>query len=206
MCGGRQAGASGRVRGGGASAGELRAYARSKLPEYMVPAAYVHLPSLPLTPSGKVDRNALPEPEAKRGAFVAPRTAMEETVASVWGRLLGLERVGAEDHFFELGGHSLLATQVVSRLRAALGVDLPVRVLFEAPTVAELAARLETMQSRAPAVPIVPVMRDQTLLASFAQQRMWLLEQLEPGGSAYNVPLFVRLRGALDVGARWRGA
>ncbi|MFL5356299.1 amino acid adenylation domain-containing protein [Archangium sp.] len=183
----------------------LKAFLKESLPEYMVPSAFVRLEAFPLTPSGKVDRKSLPAPELEGSAqegFVAPRTPMEELVAGTWAPLLGLRRVGAHDHFFELGGHSLLATRVVSRLREVLRVDLPVRVLFEAPTVAELAHRLESMPggprgSQPP--PLVPMRADGAPPLSFAQQRLWFLEQLAPGGFAYNLPFVTRLKGQLDV-------
>ncbi|MGZ3461586.1 MAG: AMP-binding protein, partial [Archangium sp.] len=190
-------------------AGALRTFLKPKLPEYMVPSAFVRLDNLPLTPNGKVDRKALPAPEAEvagaeREGYVAPRTAMEQVVAGIWAPLLKQQRVGAQDNFFELGGHSLLAAQVATRLREALRVELPVRVLFEAPTVVELAARLEAMSggqqdSRLP--PLVAVGREGALPLSFAQQRMWFIEQLEPGGFTYNVPYAMRLKGQLDVAA-----
>ena len=129
---------------------ELRQFLRNSLPEPMIPSAYVVLEALPLTPNGKVDREALPAPEgglARPVALsVAPRGPVEEAVASVWGTVLGLDRVGAHDGFFDIGGHSLLATQVVSRLREAFGVEIPLRALFEAPTVAGLAERIEAMR------------------------------------------------------------
>src|SRR5262249_34948225 len=129
---------------------DLRRWLMGLLPEYMVPSAFVSLEALPLTPNGKVDRQALPDPGQARlsgGAdFVPPRGPIEELIASGWGSLLGLERVGAHDNFFDLGGHSLLATQVVSRLRDALGVEIPLRALFEAPTVASLAEQIESMR------------------------------------------------------------
>jgi acyl carrier protein len=123
---------------------ELRSFLKAKLPEYMVPSAFVVLDALPLTPNGKIDRRSLPAPDYQSrpelgGAFVAPRTPVEETLASIWAEVLGIERVGIHDDFFELGGHSLLATRVVSRVREAFQVELPLRSLFEKPTVAELA-------------------------------------------------------------------
>lgn len=121
---------------------ELRRFLMEKLPEYMIPSAFVHLDALPLMSNGKVNRRALPAPEVARpdleGTFVAPRTSVEEVVAGLWAKVLGLEQVGIHDNFFELGGHSLLATQVIFRVRDTFQVDLPLRSLFEAPTVAEL--------------------------------------------------------------------
>ncbi|WP_146210353.1 non-ribosomal peptide synthetase, partial [Vitiosangium sp. GDMCC 1.1324] len=182
----------------------LRTFLKERLPEYMVPSAFVSLEAFPLTPSGKVDRKALPvlEVEATRDEFVAPRTPLEEVVAGIWAPLLGLKRVGARDNFFDLGGHSLLATQVASRLRELLRVDVPVRMLFEVPTVAELAARLSLTQTGTLApesLPLVPMPREGTLPLSFAQQRLWFIEQFAPGGFAYNLPYVTRLKGSLDV-------
>ncbi|MGZ3460494.1 MAG: condensation domain-containing protein, partial [Archangium sp.] len=183
--------------------GSLRTFLKQTLPEHMVPSAFVRLEKLPLTPNGKVDRKALPAPEgAERKEYVAPRTELERVVADTWAPLLKQRRVGAQDHFFELGGHSLLATQVVSRLREVLKVELPVRALFEAPTVAELAARLESAQEPAPglrAPPLVAGPRDGELPLSFAQQRLWFMDRLEPGSSLYNLPVVLRLEGPLDV-------
>src|SRR6185503_18826295 len=175
-------------------------------PEYMVPFAFVQLERLPLTPNGKVDRRALPAPDALSlvagAGFVAPRTPVEEIVADIWSQLLGVERIGVADNFFELGGHSLLATQVISRVRDAFGQEVALRSLFEQPTVAGLAQTIEIAQRAgyglsAPA--IVPVSRDAQLPLSFAQQRLWFLDQMEPGSSSYNIPAAVRLRGALDI-------
>ena len=178
----------------------------------MVPSHLVVLPALPLTPSGKLDRKALPAPDPVRGdaGYVAPRTATEEIVAGIWSAVLGIDRVGATDDFFALGGHSLLATQMMSRLRTVLGVELPLRAVFEAPTVGGLSARLDGARldgarldgAKQPAPPpIVPVPRDSALPLSFAQQRLWFLDQLEPGSAFYNMPAAVRLRGALDADA-----
>jgi hypothetical protein len=169
------------------AASALRAALAARLPDYMVPGAVVQLERVPLTPSGKVDRRALPEPDAaalERGAYAAPRTVVEELVAEIWAGVLRVGRVGVEDNFFELGGHSLLATQVVSRMRAALGVEVPLRALFEAPTVARLCAWVEAARREAggaaAAPPVARAARGARLPLSFAQQRLWFLDQLEP--------------------------
>ncbi|WP_164013943.1 non-ribosomal peptide synthetase [Pyxidicoccus trucidator] len=187
-------------------ASALRAHARGRLPEYMVPGAYLVLPALPLTPSGKVDRKALPAPESgPREGFIAPRTATEQVLAGLFAEVLGLEQVGLHGHFFELGGHSLLATRAVSKLRGAFGVELPLRELFEAPTVVALAARIERLRRTGSSVPAPPLRprADRTAAppVSFAQQRLWFLDQLEPGSASYNVPAAVRLTGPLDAQA-----
>jgi amino acid adenylation domain-containing protein len=186
---------------------ELRTYLKELLPEYMVPSIWVALERLPLTPNGKVDRKALPEPEASRPgpdeSYVAPRTPVEEVLADIWSEVLGAERVGVEDNFFDLGGHSLLVTQVASRVRSTLNVELPLRAVFESPTVAELASRVEaaTADDVAAPPPLLKAERGGPLPLSFAQQRLWFLDQLEPGSAAYNVPAAVRLTGRLDVPA-----
>ncbi len=183
------------------TAGELRAWLRLVLPEHMVPSAFVALDALPLTPSGKTDRRALPEPEQDAAAFVAPRTGTEEVLSGIWAEVLGLERVGVEESFFDLGGHSLLAMQVVSRVRQAFGVEVPLRSLFQAPTVAALSARVEALGGAGAEPPIVPVPRGASLPLSFAQQRLWLVDRLEPGSAAYNMAGALRLRGPLDAAA-----
>jgi len=181
----------------------LQEQLRERLPEHMVPAAFVALSALPLTPNGKVDRKALPAPERQGtpGACLAPRTPVEEVLAGIWAEVLGLERVGVADHFFDLGGHSLFATRVMSRLRAALGVEIPLRDLFAAPRLADLAARVEE-SLRAGAEqsipPLIPVPREGPLPLSFAQQRLWLIDQLEPGSPLYNLPVALRAEGPLQ--------
>ncbi len=195
-------------RGQVVSATALRRFLASKLPDYMVPAHFVGLDELPLTPHGKVDLAALPEPmghaSALEQAFAAPRTHTEEIVAGIWSEVLALERVGIHDHFLELGGHSLLTTRIASRLRNALQVELPLRELFANPTVAGIARRIDDARRKlraAPVPPLVPVPRDGKLALSFAQQRLWFLDQLDPANPAYNVPGAVRITGRLDVAA-----
>jgi amino acid adenylation domain-containing protein len=182
---------------------ELHAHMKERLPEYMVPSAFVLLDKLPLTANGKVDRRALPAPTGSRPEltqdYVAPRTGVELAIATMWTAVLGVERVGIHDNFFELGGHSLLATQIVSRLRDTLKIELPLRHIFEYPTVHALAAKIDDAGELAP--PIVPVLRDQPLPLSFAQQRLWFVDQLESGTSMYNLPAGYVLTGPLDVAA-----
>ena len=168
----------------------------------MIPAAFVILASLPVTPSGKLDRAALPEPNlAAEISLAAPRGLAEELLASLWAHLLGREKVGAQDNFFELGGHSLLATRLISRVRAVFQVEIPLRSLFDAPTVAGLAAVIEEERGGAGllAPPIVPVGRDRELPLSFAQQRLWFIDQLRPGESNYNLAMPLRIAGPLDA-------
>ena len=186
----------------------LRDYLKQKLPEYMVPSAFVVMDSLPLTPSGKVDRKALPAPESARGEFSErlrlPRTAHEETLARVWKEVLSEDEVGIDDNFFELGGHSLLATQVMSRVRQTFEVELPLRNLFERPTIRELAENIEEamLEEQAPKPPpLVARTRPSRIPLSFAQQRLWFLDQLAPGSTAYNMAYVYRLEGELNVQA-----
>jgi amino acid adenylation domain-containing protein len=191
---------------GAVRAAELKEHLAARLPEYLVPSALVVLDGFPLTPNGKVDRRALPAPEVDDAAeHVAPRTPTEEILAGIWADVLRRERVGVTEDFFSLGGHSLLATQVVSRAAASLGVEIPLRALFEAPTVAGLALRADAALREGAgmaAPPLVPTPRDASPLPlSFAQQRLWFIQQLEPGSAAYNMPFPLRLRGALDVAA-----
>ncbi len=186
----------------------LRASLRGRLPEYMVPGAFVFLDALPLTPNGKLDRKALPAPDyaGAADAYVAPRTPTEEMLAGTWAEVLRLDRVGVAENFFHLGGHSLLATRVVSRIREVFGVELPLRALFEGPTVAEMAERVEEIRRAGVAVlpPVVPVERTGPLPLSFAQERLYFLDRLAPGSALYNMPFALRLDGALDVSAAER--
>ena len=184
----------------------------------MIPSAFVFLDALPLTPNGKLDRRALPGcplgaeyTEAQR-EFVAPRTALERHVAAIWQAVLGIDQVGLSDNFFALGGHSLLATQVISRVRNHFALETPLKTLFEAPHLGAFAARISQSQALPPALlrpRIQPrpeagapgARRSGPLPLSFAQQRLWFLDQLEPGSALYNIPLALHLRGELDVDA-----
>ena len=180
---------------------------KDKLPEYMVPSAFVTLAEVPLTPNGKVDREALPAPEWSGEAssgFVAARTPVEEMLCGIWEQLLKREQVGVHENFFELGGHSLLATQVVSRVRESFNVELPLRVIFESPTISEISEAVEEAMRAEEGValsPIIPISRDRQLPLSFSQQRLWFIDRFEPESAAYNVPASVRLRGQIDVPA-----
>ncbi len=179
-----------------------------KLPEYMTLASFIFLPKVPLTPNGKLDRAALPVPQAeerdaKRG-FVPPRAGLETQVAAIWSEVLGLKTIGATDDFFELGGHSLLAIQVISRLRTSFNVELNLASLFETRTVETLASGLAAGKWTPGGdyfPPLEPVPRDGVLPASFMQEQLWFLNQLEPGSNAYNVPAAIRLKGRLDLTA-----
>ncbi|MFB1485397.1 condensation domain-containing protein, partial [Corallococcus sp. RDP092CA] len=180
-------------------AGALRERLRVKLPEYMVPPVLQVLEGMPLTPNGKVDRKALPEVEAVAASsreYEAPRNEVEKTLASIWAEVLRVPRVGVKDSFFELGGHSLMAMRVVSRVREELGVELPLRALFAAPTLEALAARMEEA-TRSKVKALVRVSGAGARPLSFAQQRLWFIDQLEPGSPLYNIAVAVRLDGTL---------
>ncbi|HEX8128481.1 MAG TPA: amino acid adenylation domain-containing protein [Pyrinomonadaceae bacterium] len=186
---------------------ELRSYLKQKLPAYMLPAAYVVLDELPLTPNGKVDRAALPAPESLSADpdenYVGARDGLEELLARIWEEVLGLQRVGVFDNFFDLGGHSLLATRVVSRIRQTFKVELGVRALFERPTVASLALGIAAAiggsdHEGAGDSSIQPVAREAGVPLSFAQERLYFMEQLAPGSPIYNVPVAYRIAGELD--------
>jgi amino acid adenylation domain-containing protein/FkbM family methyltransferase/non-ribosomal peptide synthase protein (TIGR01720 family) len=178
---------------------ELRAHLGQHLPSYMVPSAFVRLDALPLTPSGKLNRAALPAPDRKGESHRAPRTPREEILCGIFAETLALSRIGIDDNFFNLGGHSLLATRVASRICAALGVEMPIRMLFEAPTVAELAPRLDGATALRP--PLLPRQRPARPPLSYAAQRLWFLYQMDGAVARYNIPVAVRLEGALDADA-----
>jgi amino acid adenylation domain-containing protein len=183
---------------------ELRERALRELPDYMQPAAFVRLEALPLTPNGKVDRKALPAPTetafASAENYIAPRNQTEETLAAIWADVLGINRIGIHDHFFALGGHSLLASQIIARVRAAFQIEIPIRTIFAAPTIAGLAEQIASYQPSAMLMPPLTkaAARDVWPL-SFAQQRLWFLEQWEPGTATYNLSKVVRLTGELNT-------
>ncbi|PYP82258.1 MAG: hypothetical protein DMG65_26685 [Candidatus Angelobacter sp. Gp1-AA117] len=186
---------------------DLRSFLRDRLPEYMIPSQIMQLESMPLNAHGKINRKALPEPESfdegRQGA-APPRAGTEEVLATLWAAVLGHEVLDRETNFFELGGHSLLATQVMSRIRQIFGVELPLRTFFEEPTLAQLGARIERVrqQGREVNVPrLIAGSRPPVIPLSHAQQRLWFLEQIEPGGPVYVVVAAVRLAGHLEVEA-----
>ncbi|MDQ3039324.1 MAG: amino acid adenylation domain-containing protein, partial [Pseudomonadota bacterium] len=189
------------IDGAVVDAAVLRETLSRQLPDYMLPSAYVQLERLPLTPNGKLDRDALPAPDttalAVRG-YEAPEGPVEQAIAHIWQELLGVERVGRHDNFFELGGHSLLAVLVVSRLRQVLGVEVALRELFAQPTLAFLAIQVEDAQATTLSA-LHPAGRDDPLPLSWAQQRLWVLDQLDAAaGAAYHMPVALRLEGQLD--------
>ncbi|WP_237577391.1 non-ribosomal peptide synthetase, partial [Mycetohabitans sp. B5] len=188
----------------------LRAYLTARLPDYMVPAAFVRLDALPLTPNGKLDRRALPEPDADalaHQAYEAPQGELETTLATIWAQLLGVERVGRHDSFFALGGHSLLVVRLMNRVGALLGADVPLTALFASPTLAAFASVVSTqLNQQVNALPeITPISREGSLPLSFAQQRLWFLAQLDEVSDTYHIPLALRVCGLLDRAA-WQQA
>ena len=187
---------------------DLRSFLKEKLPELMLPSVFVLLDALPLTPNGKIDRNALPPLDGTRPqliqGFVEPRTEIEELVTQIWREVLKLDKIGVYDNFFELGGHSLLATRLVARLRNNFSIDLPLRKLFELPTVAALAEHVDCLRRNQSGVSIpliVPVSRDGPLPLSFSQRRLWFLHKLNADFTADNVPAVFNIKGDLDIAA-----
>ncbi|MDF5712485.1 MAG: non-ribosomal peptide synthase/polyketide synthase [Rhizonema sp. NSF051] len=184
---------------------ELRSFLKQKLPEYLIPSAFVILESLPLTSNGKIDRRALPSPEPSHklsDKYVAPRTPLEEILALIWQEVLKIDLVGRHDNFFTLGGHSLLATQLVSRVRSSLKVELPLRSLFAAPIIAELAPLIQQLQQQDIELAAPPILRraeNTELPLSYAQQRLWFLDQFEPDSPFYNIPMGLRFVGNVNV-------
>jgi amino acid adenylation domain-containing protein len=184
--------------------GDLRRYLEPILPAPLIPSAFVILAELPLTANGKVDRAALPAPEVRAMKGRPPAGPVEELLAGLWEEVLGVARVGAEDDFFDLGGHSLLATRLVSRIREVFQVELPLADLFQEPTVAAVAVRIEALrrgEEMSPILPLSPAERQGPIPLSFAQERVWLLERMQPGTPVFNMPLGVRLLGPLDIQA-----
>ncbi|GET38522.1 non-ribosomal peptide synthetase [Microseira wollei] len=187
--------------------GEIRSFLEHKLPDYMVPNAFVLMEKLPVLPNGKLDRNSLPAPNISTESrnFVAPRNPKEQLIANIWAEVLGLEKVGIHDNFLELGGHSLLASLVISRLREALAVELAVSVLFESPTVASLSERIENSSHQNQQNQTLPILesidRSVELPLSLIQQRFWILDQMEGANAAYNIARALRLVGRLNLTA-----
>ncbi|MFH8568034.1 non-ribosomal peptide synthase/polyketide synthase [Streptomyces sp. NPDC017993] len=177
----------------------IRRHAAGLLPSYMVPSVVMALDSVPLTPNGKTDRKALPAPDTTSGTTREPRTPQEEILCGLFAEVLGITQVGIDDSFFDLGGHSLLATRLVSRIRTALGTELPIRALFETPTIAQLAPHLN--HAATARTPLVRQERPETIPLSYGQRRLWFINRMDPGGSHYNMSMALRLRGALDQDA-----
>ncbi|MFD0772072.1 non-ribosomal peptide synthase/polyketide synthase [Bacillus sp. CGMCC 1.60114] len=190
--------------------GEWREYLKKQLPNYMVPAYFFQVESMPLTPNGKVNRKALLELEAQfiSEDIISSRTPVEELIVSVWSQVLGIRNISVQDSFFEIGGHSLLATQVVSRLQEIFQIELPVRELFEYATVESLAKRLDQLRKgdrKREIPPLMPMERGETIPLSYAQQRLWFIDQFAPNSALYNMPMVCRLTGnwlpeALETG------
>jgi len=182
----------------------LRDYIRKSLPEYMVPSFFVYIEKLPLNQIGKIDRLALPKPDKLRsessGVYVGPRTPQEEVLSRIWCEVLKCDQIGVFDNFFELGGHSLLATQVIYKIREAFQLDFEVKTLFEFPTIAGLSEQIQA-GSEFLITPIPPAHRDRKIPLSFAQQRLWFLDQYETELAAYNIPNAFWIKGQLDVEA-----
>ncbi len=186
---------------------QLMATLRDHLPDYMVPAHLIFLERMPLNPNGKLDRQALPKPDVsvEQQDWRVPVTPLQQQVAAIWAAILGVERVGLNQHFFELGGHSLLAMQVVSRIRQTLSLEVPLKAVFEHPRLEAFVAAMQAQESPSPTAPaLLPAGRVQPLPLSYAQERQWFLWQLEPHSAAYHIPSALRLKGQLDLAALQR--
>ncbi|QQU69017.1 amino acid adenylation domain-containing protein [Pseudomonas fluorescens] len=186
---------------------QLMATLRDHLPDYMVPAHLIFLDRMPLNPNGKLDRQALPKPDAsvEQQDWRVPVTPLQQQVAAIWAAILGAERVGLNQHFFELGGHSLLAMQVVSRIRQTLSLEVPLKAVFEHPRLEAFVAAMQAQESSSPTAPaLLSAGRVQPLPLSYAQERQWFLWQLEPHSAAYHIPSALRLKGQLDLAALQR--
>ncbi|MFD9822354.1 amino acid adenylation domain-containing protein, partial [Streptomyces violascens] len=185
---------------GGVDIDELRKFVAAQLPEFMVPSAFVVLDRLPLSPNGKLDRAALPEPEFIGEAYRAPRTPQEEVLCALFAEVLGLDQVGIDHNFFDIGGHSLLATRLVSRIRTSLGIEVPIRAVFDSPTVVELTGHLSSGSRARPQLRRAEH-RPELVPLSFAQRRLWFIDRFEGPSATYNAPFPLRLTGTLDVAA-----
>ena len=184
-------------------ANQLQAYLRSKLPEYMIPTFYMSMDAFPLTSSGKLNRKALPQPQLilDIDEYQAPRTLLEEGITAIWKEILPDKMISIQDNFFELGGHSLLATQVISRIKDQYHIDLPLQQLFKTPTIAGLADYISAGAKQTEQESITPISRNSFIPLSFAQQRLWFLDQLQPGNNQYNLPTLMKITGLLNTQA-----
>ena len=190
---------------------ELTTFLKAALPDYMLPSGYLHLDRFPLNPSGKIDHKRLPQPELTDlidgdRSYEPPRNETEQAIADIWAELLELEQVGIHDDFFALGGHSLLATRVVSQIRTQLQIDLAIRALFENSSVAKLSDHITASASTAEVIEMLPIKANELipgepLPLSYSQQRLWFLDQMEPGSSLYNLPAAIHLQGKLNIEA-----
>ncbi|RQH23956.1 non-ribosomal peptide synthetase, partial [Okeania hirsuta] len=191
------------------TSGQLRHFLSEKLPDYMMPGTFIMLEALPLTPSGKVDRKDLPIPDAsnllRETSFVAPRDAMEQQLAQIWSEILGVSPIGVHDNFIELGGHSLLATKIIGLVRVRLQVELPLNLLFECPTVAELAQEVIPLEGLDVGASLQPIPREPMMPISFSQEQMWFLNQLTPEEPVCNESLTIHLGGEIDIPALEKG-
>ncbi|MCP4104824.1 MAG: AMP-binding protein, partial [Desulfobacteraceae bacterium] len=180
---------------------EIRDSLSTSLADYMVPSLFVALDEIPLTPNGKIDRKALPDPEGNfetTNEFIAPGTEIEKKLAGIWCEVLGIKKVGIHDNFFELGGHSLLATQIISKIRKVFSIELPIKALFEAPQISSFSGLIKSSKPGNEISKITPAPREVSPPLSFAQERLWFLDKYEHN-SSYNIPGAISLDGNLDI-------